>query len=101
MSWKEINDEPWTFWKPQNIGDEVSGKVKSIQEGQYGYYLVLETPGEELIATPSTTDLKRKIESHVEIGTIEEGSYIKIVYCEDVDTGKASPMKRFRMYVQE
>jgi hypothetical protein len=70
--WKEVKtqekDQQGEYWKPQTIGDSLTGKVIARVQGEYGLQYKIKTEGGIIFITPSHRVLQAKLEN-VTLGT--------------------------------
>ena len=78
MSWKRIlNHELGNFWKPTVPGSEIEGKLLSVDLGQNGRFLVLETA--EGVLNVGITTVMEKLPWDNLVGKL-----VKIIYAESL-----------------
>jgi len=81
------------IWKPTDEGQEISGLVVEVKEGQYGTQLYLNVNDEEVI-TPSHKQLQTQLTE------IKKGDTVKIVYLGSKPSGKGNDTRMYEVYVR-
>lgn len=101
MAFKEVEADPHessSFFKFNAIGDKFAGVFKSYsqKDGTYGpeHNYVFQTK-EGAITVNAKTDLHKKLQK----AALKPGYKVIASYASDLDTGKPSPMKIFKVLV--
>lgn len=85
------------FWKPEEKGEELVGKVRSIGEGTYGTKYTIEQENGETVILPAYKVLLARLEN------VKVDDMVKIVYKGD-EAPKIKgwkPTKLFDVYVKK
>lgn len=88
------------FFKFTAIGQVIDGKFVSVAKGKYGNEYTFETNDGEKVIT-AKTDLERKLQKAISSGALVPGVRCAMKYTSDLDVGQESPMKVFKVLVDD
>lgn len=91
---KEIEEN--IYWKPENIGENISGQVTKITESPYGTQWEI-TGNHGSLVTPGHIALQNKMRNE----DIGKGDFVVIQYTGEKTSHKGSPTRLYRVWVQE
>ena len=99
--WKEVKEQEkdvqGEYWKPQEIGVSLTGKIIARVSGEYGIQYKIKTEGGSIFITPSHRVLQAKLEN------VTLGTDVKITFEGELPAkieGR-SPTKLYSVFLKE